>query len=96
MILQKTRAAIFKHLNLIKNDDFDDAAIEKHLETHVKDSDWLKVAKDGYKNCKKELKPFYAEYQKGSNFTKEQCDVKSTVMVECIDINLFLVNLEDF
>jgi hypothetical protein len=90
---QKFHAVMFKHLNLTKNNDFDDAAIEKHMEKHVKDSEWLQLEKNAYKTCMKEMRPFFDLLQKYSNKTKEECDVKYAAVIECTQLNMFLVVL---
>jgi hypothetical protein len=81
-------------LNLIKNDDVDEEASLTYLENQLKDATWLKLVKDAFKTCHKEMPKFYPEIQKRAKFTKEQCDVKYDVITDCINSETFIVSLK--
>lgn len=92
-LIQKFASAIFKKLNLIKEDDFDATAVALYFEKQFeKEIHWLETTKNAFKQCRDVMTPHYAEIQKRANFTKEQCNVKYSTILICIDLQLFHVS----
>lgn len=64
-----------------------------YLDHQVKDAAWLKLIKEAFKTCHKEMPKFYPEIQKRAKFTKEICDIRYDVLTDCVDSEIFIVSL---
>lgn len=83
---------IFKKLDLVKNDDVDTEAAQTFIENAMKDADWKKVMKNVVAMCNKEMGEIAEKYQKQSNMTKEQCNIKYSLVIDCVQIAAFAVS----
>lgn len=69
------------------------AALETAKEL-MKDPEWLNVTQSALKVCSIHADDNLATYQSAVKFTKEECNVKYTSIISCLDIYGFAVSYE--
>lgn len=80
---------------MIKKGDLDVDASNKLIDTQVKDADWNPILKTAADYCNKEMADV-SKYQKEAKFSKEECNIKFAVLVDCITIKGFAVRVRAF
>jgi hypothetical protein len=71
------------------------AECKKYAQTVTKDA-WLAVVESAVDICLEKIPKFVPTFQKAFNVTQEQCDIKYTVFMDCIEFTMFSVSFGVF
>jgi predicted KAP-like P-loop ATPase len=79
---------VMKKLGLAKLDKAECKSYAKKLSKEP----WLTVLETAVDICVDKVPEYVAIYQKHINITKEQCDAKYSVFIDCMEITEFMVS----
>lgn len=89
---------MFKELKLVKDNAIDKDAMQKYIDTQVKEANWKPVMKTAVEECHKEITATKDEIVKqlsGAPFkiSKDQCNVIFMSMITCVHLEGFEVKV---
>jgi hypothetical protein len=78
--------------NLIVNNDFNLPAIIDKLKAKQGEGDCLTLSEKAYNFCYREMKPYYAGFQKLAGFSTKECDIKYMTIITCLTMQMYEVS----